>query len=507
MSGPPLELAKAALREALAAARPVDTFDVITFSGRTGRLFRTPRPASAANLELARQFVDGLTAGGGTEMYGAVAEALHAPVAADRHRYVFLMTDGYTGEEEAIARGAHQLVEAQKKLGRRARVFGVGIGSSPNSHLLSMLSKAGQGVPLHVHQPTDIPRASTTIRRYIDAPVLTDVAVDWHGMTITSLSPETVPPLFASRPATLHGRWSGIVPATVELRGRAGDRTITIPVDIVPSRESEQTLARLWARDRVDNLELAMAFLNTPDDSKRVRDEILTLGLQHRLVTSFTSFVAVDRSRRVDGPLQQIVQPVEAPAGVDPIAAGAVPVGGISRDFTAVVDMSPTSSRDAAGIRLGASTGAEARYVVDGQNITSPAYGTVGRKVIVVDDDRPLNRGFVAIEPHARPRVRTITAASESERNALQSIINTHSEAIARCFTNSPRATYRIHRKLTLVVRRGPDGKLSQFEIRTPQPLDSLIKNCLRLHLEPSLQSALRTPQPAELELSIWMRF
>jgi hypothetical protein len=59
-----------------------------------------------------------------------------------------------------------------------------------------------------------------------------------------------------------------------------------------------------------------------------------------------------------------------------------IPVGGTSRDFTAVVDMSPTASRDSAGIRLGGTTGAEAKYVVDGQNVTSPAFGTVGATIV-----------------------------------------------------------------------------------------------------------------------------
>ncbi|HEY8379329.1 MAG TPA: TonB-dependent receptor [Nannocystis sp.] len=59
-----------------------------------------------------------------------------------------------------------------------------------------------------------------------------------------------------------------------------------------------------------------------------------------------------------------------------------IPIGGTNRDFTAVVDMSPTASRDAAGIRFGSSTGAEAKYVVDGQNATSPAFGTVGATIV-----------------------------------------------------------------------------------------------------------------------------
>src|SRR5690606_20300935 len=60
-----------------------------------------------------------------------------------------------------------------------------------------------------------------------------------------------------------------------------------------------------------------------------------------------------------------------------------LPVGSnTSRDFTAVVDIAPTASRDAAGISLAGTTGAESKYTVEGADITNPAFGTVGATLI-----------------------------------------------------------------------------------------------------------------------------
>nr|WP_255216769.1 TonB-dependent receptor [Pseudenhygromyxa sp. WMMC2535] len=60
-----------------------------------------------------------------------------------------------------------------------------------------------------------------------------------------------------------------------------------------------------------------------------------------------------------------------------------LPVGGdTSRDFTAVVDIAPTASRDAAGISLAGTTGAESKYTVEGADITNPAFGTVSATLI-----------------------------------------------------------------------------------------------------------------------------
>jgi len=81
-----------------------------------------------------------------------------------------------------------------------------------------------------------------------------------------------------------------------------------------------EILAPLWARAKIDELERDLTY-NGP--SGQVVDAITELGLEFRLVTAYTSFVAVDRSRTVDGPLHTVVQPVEAPEGVDPRMAGA----------------------------------------------------------------------------------------------------------------------------------------------------------------------------------------
>ena len=68
---------------------------------------------------------------------------------------------------------------------------------------------------------------------------------------------------------------------------------------------------------------------------------------------------------------------------VDMEQAKKLPVGSnTSRDFTAVVDLAPTATRDAAGISLAGTTGAESKYTIDGANVSSPSFGTVGATLV-----------------------------------------------------------------------------------------------------------------------------
>ncbi len=76
MNGFPMEKSKALARKAIAAMRPTDTFNFITFAGATRVLWSEPRSANDANRKEAEDFVNGAYGAGGTEMMSAINAAL-----------------------------------------------------------------------------------------------------------------------------------------------------------------------------------------------------------------------------------------------------------------------------------------------------------------------------------------------------------------------------------------------------------------------------------------------
>ncbi len=324
MSGTPLGMCRSAMREAIRGLRPVDTFNILTFAGGTQAAFARPRPANSANIRRALGVVDSMRAGGGTYMADAVKAALSTEVAPGRHRYVFFMTDGYVGNEKEIIVASDRFVSALRARGQRARVFGFGVGSSVNRHLIDGLSKAGQGIAVYASAREDPARAVNRFYHYIDRAVLTDLSVDWAGLGVSELYPAAIPDLFASHPVIVHGRFGGAPSSAVSVRARAGERSLHIPVAVRPARaqgDAYKVQGALWARAKVDGLEELLWDGHSP----AVQRDITRLGLDFDMVTRFTSFVAVDRSRRVGtGDPTTVVQPVEAPEGVDVEMAGGV---------------------------------------------------------------------------------------------------------------------------------------------------------------------------------------
>jgi Ca-activated chloride channel family protein len=88
---------------------------------------------------------------------------------------------------------------------------------------------------------------------------------------------------------------------------------VELPVTVAPPprQEARGVLGTLWARARIGELEGHLA-----SGRAEAAREITSLGVSFQLATRFTSFVAVDRSRRAgDGAPPTISVPVDAPEG------------------------------------------------------------------------------------------------------------------------------------------------------------------------------------------------
>ncbi len=313
MSGFPIEKAKETMRLALDNLYPSDTFNLITFSGDTHILFPQPVPATKQNLNKAQAFLESRSGGGGTEMMTAIKAAL-APSDDQSHiRIVCFMTDGYVGNDMEI------ISEIQKH--QNARVFSFGIGNGANRFLLDKMAEVGRGEVEYVTLVEDGSAAARRFHERIRNPLLTDISIDWNGLPVADVYPQRIPDLFGAKPVILTGRFSNSGRATIRLKGKmaGSDFVREIPVEFPETMASHDVLAPLWARARIDSL-MGQDYLGAQQGSMQagLKETITQLGIEYRLMTQFTSFVAVEEMIVTDGGQpRRIDVPVEVPAGVD----------------------------------------------------------------------------------------------------------------------------------------------------------------------------------------------
>src|SRR6267378_4157289 len=296
MSGFPIEKAKETMKLALDNLYPSDTFNLITFSGDEHILFPAPVPATKGNLAKAQAFLESRQGGGGTEMMKAIKASLDPSDASDHLRIVCFMTDGYVGNDMEI------IGEVQKH--PNARVFAFGIGGSVNRFLLDGMAKYGRGEVEYVALNDDGSAAARRFHERVRNPLLTDITVDWNGLPVADVYPKSIPDLFGAKPVILSGRYTGAGKGTIRLKGKMSgvDFVREIPVDFSKSESQNDVLSTLWARTRIDDL-MSHDYNGAQQGTMQsgLQETITQLGLNYRLMTQFTSFVAVEEMIVTDG--------------------------------------------------------------------------------------------------------------------------------------------------------------------------------------------------------------
>lgn len=288
MAGRPIEQARAVATKLIGGLRPGDRFNLFADGVK---LADAPLAGTAENINRALARVRAIRATGRTAMLPTLEAALRSPGAGGgRARIIAAVTDGFIGNEADVLRSI------LGKLGD-ARFYPVGVGSAQNQLVLERAAELGRGhftsAPLSA-KPDDV--AAELLAR-IDRPVFTDVEIDWGGLEVTDVYPRQIPDLFAGRPLVLRGRFARGGAAEIKIRGNVGDRrferalAVKLPAGPVAANSAQRSLwARAAIRDRMNGLYLR-------DDPALIK-QVTELGLAHRLVTQWTSFVAVDDGAR-----------------------------------------------------------------------------------------------------------------------------------------------------------------------------------------------------------------
>jgi Ca-activated chloride channel family protein len=306
MTGEAMVAAQTALVAALAALRPEDSFDVIAFNDNSVRLFGRSEAATPARIKAAIRWVAARAADGGTEMMPALESALTDAPAPGALRQIVFLTDGLIGNEgELFSLIARRLGEA--------RLFTVALGSAPNGWFMEKAAELGRGRSARIADLGEAGPAMRAFYRGIETPVVTELVLADAGSAEAEAFPPALPDLYADTGVGVLIRaedWDGSLTVAGTLDGEPWAQVLDAE-DAAPA----DGIAKLWARAKIDAI-----------SDRRIRSDItgeearalsLPVALTHRLVTPYTSFVAVDTTpaRPPEADLREAPVPANRPDG------------------------------------------------------------------------------------------------------------------------------------------------------------------------------------------------
>lgn len=235
-------------------------------------------------------------------------------------RIAMFFTDGYVGNDQAI-------IQAVRDNAHSTRVFSFGIGNSVNRYLLDEMSAAGRGEVEYVLLNDEADKAVERLARRIQTPVLTDIQVSINGVDVTDVLPKNrdglLPDLYDEKAIVLHARFvppaTGSISGSVTITGRTGHGRYerVIPVEFPAVEAANDSIATLWARAKVDDV-LAPYLMQVQQQNlaPNVKAAVVRLGETFSIMTPYTSFIAVEKSRVTIGGQPMLVSvPIELPEG------------------------------------------------------------------------------------------------------------------------------------------------------------------------------------------------
>ncbi|MEO0422854.1 MAG: marine proteobacterial sortase target protein [Pseudomonadota bacterium] len=306
MQGESMRQARRAAQLALDALMPTDRLNVIAFSDEPTALFPFPVPADHHQIRKAREFLRRLDANGGTEMHKALTRALDVRPPTDHLRQVVFVTDGAVSSDGSL----ESLV---RRLRGEARLYPVGIGAAPATHLMQRLAEVGRGTYTQIATLTEVAERMSGLFARLEHPVLTDITIAWPPGA--EVWPQEVPDLYAGEPLLVSARLPS-AQGVVALEGRYGGSGSTWQAEIpLASAIEADGVGVLWAQRKVATLLADGTRSGRSQDD--VRAMVVETGLRHGLLTPHTSFVAVERARErpLFASLEDTVVPTLAPAG------------------------------------------------------------------------------------------------------------------------------------------------------------------------------------------------
>ena len=263
--------------------------------------------------------------------------------------------------------------------------------------------------------------------------------------------PREVEGLRPGQALLVHASFAKAAPKRVEVEfGGALARRESIELRAGDESLAARAIAVLRVGALIDAIESEASAVN----QAQAKREIVELSTRHRILNDSTAMLALDSD--------------QAYANYGIAHGDKLPVGtNLTRDFTASVDMVPTATRDAAGISLAGTTGAESRYVVDGFNLQERLGSRRARQ-----------------QAHADAKVEGSRRSGRPPapiRAAVESIEASLDEAMLRCARHAAASDVVVVDRFDLELGFAPSGQL--IHVVAAPNMSSNLHDCALLQL------------------------
>jgi Ca-activated chloride channel homolog len=309
MRGEKLAQAKEAALQVLGGLDDGEAFNVILYNEAVEAFSERPVRKSRSTMRDATQFLEAMTARGGTNIHDALLEALRQPPTPETLPIVLFMTDGLPTIGQTSEAAIREL--ARKGNPSQRRIFTFGVGVDVNTPLLEKLAYESRATTTFVLPGEDVEVKVAAVFQRLRGPVLADpiltVGDSPTRRRVRELIPGRIPDVFEGDQIVLLGQYTGEAPLEFSLRGnyRGSERDFHFRLALDQATTRNGFVPRLWASRKIGLLVDAIreqggapgvmsraAKGNTNPATRELVEEIMRLSTEFGILTEYTAFLA-----------------------------------------------------------------------------------------------------------------------------------------------------------------------------------------------------------------------
>ena len=291
-SGWPLEKEKEIALNILSRLKTTDRLAVLSFNDYTvwGYGDKEPLFVTDANILKAKEFIQGLSVSGGTNLLNGVREALSATSTTEHSRYYVFLTDGFITNETAI-------FDEIKNHPTKPVVFTFGAGNNLNRYFLEQSALVGNGFASEIMQYQDVNPIVGNAWVKIESPQLKNVLLTISGSDVNDLLAPSGTSLYIGRPITIYGTYTTPGLRTVTVSGYRDGNLIEYSktLSLADSLNCNTAIPKIWAKQKIEQLSIDEGITTENKNS------IISISIKHQILSKYTAFLAFNPVSIKDG--------------------------------------------------------------------------------------------------------------------------------------------------------------------------------------------------------------
>ncbi|XP_041047541.1 inter-alpha-trypsin inhibitor heavy chain H3-like [Carcharodon carcharias] len=308
MSGAKMRQTNEALVKILDDMDTKDHFAIIIFDHSFGTWRNSIFQATRNNVTEAKDFVQTISARGGTNINDPMLEAVKRLDNAHKEKLlpersvsmIILLTDGDPNEGESNPRKIQQNVK--KAVNGRYNVYCLGFGYDVKYSFLEKMALENNGIARRIYEDSDAPLQLQGFYDEVANPLLLDIELQYPENTISELTQANFRQYYDGSEIVVAGKIldNNLDSLTAEVFAQTANENLTLKAEVKVSEVENVTqqqqyifgdfTERLWAYLTIQQL-LEKRVSAETNKEKNLTDRILELSLKYSFVTSLTSMV------------------------------------------------------------------------------------------------------------------------------------------------------------------------------------------------------------------------